>query len=40
VISVGYFPAGREAPSHVIPTGELDLQAVLDAARHDLERRG
>ena len=38
LINLGYFPAGREAPKHVIPTGELDLQAVLDAARADLER--
>lgn len=38
LINLGYFPAGREAPKHVIPTGELDLQAVMDAARRDLER--
>ena len=38
LITLGYFPAGRNAPKHVIPTGELDLQAVLDAARRDLER--
>ena len=38
LINLGYFPAGREAPRHIIPTGELDLQAVMDAARRDLER--
>lgn len=38
LLKLGYFPAGREAPKHVIPTGELDLQAALDAARRDLER--
>ena len=38
LINLGYFPAGREAPKHIIPTGELDLRAVLDAARRDLER--
>lgn len=30
--------AGREAPKHIIPTGELDLRAVLDAVRRDLAR--
>ena len=38
LISFGYFPAGREAPKHILPTGELDLGAVLDATRRDLER--
>lgn len=38
LISIGYFPAGREAPKHIIPTGELDLGAVLDAVRRDLAR--
>ena len=38
LVKLGYFPPGREAPKHVIPTGELDLQAVLAAARRDLER--
>jgi hypothetical protein len=38
LISLGYFPAGREAPKHIIPTGELDLGAVLDAVRRDLAR--
>jgi hypothetical protein len=38
LINLGYFPAGREAPKHVIPTGELDLPTVMGAARRDLER--
>jgi len=38
LISLGYFPPGREAPKHIIPTGELDLGAVLDAVRRDLTR--
>ncbi len=38
LINFGYFPEGREAPKHIIPTGELDLQAVLDAVRRDLDR--
>jgi hypothetical protein len=38
LIRLGYFPAGREAPKHVIPTGELDLHAVLEATRRDLAR--
>jgi hypothetical protein len=38
LINFGYFPEGRQAPKHVLPTGELDLQAVLDAVRRDLER--
>ena len=38
VVSLGYFPTGREAPKHIIPTGALDLLAVLDAVRRDLAR--
>ena len=38
VVNLGYFPAGRDAPKHVIPTGELDLHAVVDAVRRDLAR--
>jgi Protein of unknown function (DUF1569) len=38
VIDLGYFPQGREAPKHIIPTGALDLTAVLDAVRRDLAR--
>ena len=38
VIELGYFPEGREAPKHLLPTGELDLVAVLNAVRRDLAR--
>ena len=38
LIELGYFPEGRQAPKHIIPSGELDLQAVLDAVRRDLAR--
>jgi hypothetical protein len=38
LINLGYFPEGRLAPKHIIPTGELDLTAVLDAVRRDLAR--
>jgi hypothetical protein len=38
LIGLGYFPEGRHAPKHIIPTGELDLNAVLDAVRRDLAR--
>jgi len=36
LIGLGHFPTGREAPKHILPTGELDLGAVLDAVRRDL----
>jgi hypothetical protein len=38
LMNLGYFPEGRQAPKHIIPTGELDLNAVLDAVRRDLAR--
>jgi hypothetical protein len=38
VINLGVFPQGRQAPKHILPTGELDLGAVLDAVRRDLLR--
>lgn len=38
LIGLGYFPEGRQAPKHIIPSGELDLTAVLDAVRRDLAR--
>ena len=38
LINLGYFPEGRQAPKHIIPTGELDLHAVIDAVRRDLAR--
>ncbi len=38
LIAFGYFPSGRQAPKHILPTGELDLGAVLGAVRRDLAR--
>lgn len=38
LINLGWFPEGRQSPKHILPTGELDLGAVLDATRRDLER--
>jgi len=38
LINLGYFPGGRQAPKHILPTGELDLAAVLAAVRRDLAR--
>jgi hypothetical protein len=38
VVTMGYFPEGRQAPKHVIPTGELDLAAVMAAVARDLDR--
>ena len=38
LMHLGYFPAGRQAPKHILPTGELDLGAVIDAVRRDLAR--
>ena len=38
LINLGYFPEGRQAPKHIIPTGDLDHHAVLEAVRRDLAR--
>ena len=38
LVNLGFFPEGRQAPKHVIPTGELDLRAVLEAVARDLSR--
>jgi hypothetical protein len=38
LINLGYFPSGRDAPKQIIPTGALDLSAVLAAVRRDLAR--
>jgi hypothetical protein len=38
LVNLGFFPEGRQAPKHVIPTGELDLRAVLEAVARDLNR--
>lgn len=36
VVGLGYFPPGRPAPRHVMPTGNVDLQTAVAAARRDL----
>ena len=38
LIKLGYFPEGRQSPKHIIPTGDLDHHAVLEAVRRDLAR--
>jgi len=38
LVNLGFFPEGRQAPKHVVPTGELDLRAVLEAVARDLNR--
>jgi len=38
LIQLGFFPEGRQAPKHIIPSGELDLNAVIEAVRRDLVR--
>jgi hypothetical protein len=38
LFQLGFFPEGREAPKSIIPTGELDLNAVLAAVSRDLAR--
>lgn len=38
LIEFGYFPEGREAPKHIVPSGELDLGAAIEAVRRDLAR--
>lgn len=38
LLHLGYFPEGRQAPKHVMPTGEVDLTALVDAVRRDLAR--
>src|SRR5918993_418679 len=38
LVTLGLFPEGRQAPKHIIPGGQLDLGAVLEATRRDLAR--
>ena len=38
LINLGYFPEGRQSPKYILPTGELDLHAVIEAVRRDLQR--
>jgi Protein of unknown function (DUF1569) len=37
VINLGMFPEGRQAPKHIIPTGEISLGAVLEATGKHLQ---
>jgi hypothetical protein len=36
LIDLGYFPEGRQAPKHIIPTGELEIGSMLDATAKNL----
>ncbi len=38
LIRLGYFPEGRTAPPAVVPTGELDITALLEAVPRELAR--
>src|SRR4029450_13183435 len=38
LINLGYFPEGRQAPKFILPTGELDLAAVLAGVPRALSR--
>jgi hypothetical protein len=38
LINLGYFPPGREAPKHIIPTGAVTLPAAIEGVRRDLAR--
>ena len=38
LLNLGQFPEGRQAPKHILPSGEMDLHAVLNAVRRDLAR--
>ena len=38
LIDLGFFPEGRQAPKHIIPTGEIDLPALRAAVTRDLVR--
>jgi hypothetical protein len=36
LINLGYFPEGRQAPKHVMPTGAIALPDVLEGVKKDL----
>jgi len=36
LINLGYFPAGRQAPTHVLPTGTIALPVVIEGVKKDL----
>jgi hypothetical protein len=37
LIELGLFPEGRQAPKHIVPTGDIDVGAVIEAAGKNLE---
>jgi hypothetical protein len=36
LINLGYFPQGRKAPKHIIPTGAVTLPDAIEGVRRDL----
>jgi len=36
LINLGYFPEGRMAPKHILPTGALALPVVIEGVKQDL----
>lgn len=36
LINLGYFPEGRQAPKHVLPTGTVTLPVVIEGVKKDL----
>jgi hypothetical protein len=36
LINLGYFPEGRQAPKHIVPTGALALPDVIEGVKKDL----
>lgn len=36
IINLGYFPGGRKAPRHVVPTGTIALPDVIEGVKKDL----
>lgn len=36
VINLGYFPGGRQAPKHIMPTGAIPLPELIEAVKRDL----
>lgn len=36
VLNLGYFPEGRKAPKHILPTGTIPLPELLEGVKRDL----
>ncbi|MGE0866341.1 MAG: DUF1569 domain-containing protein [Vicinamibacterales bacterium] len=36
LLNLGYFPTGRQAPKHIIPTGTIALPEVIEGVKKDL----